>query len=55
VLSPNDVRREEGWPRSNDPTADLIAPPNTSANAGALRGIIPTDCPGSETAPKLIR
>jgi hypothetical protein len=27
VLSPNDVRREEGWPASTDPTADSIAPP----------------------------
>jgi hypothetical protein len=27
VLSPNDVRREEGWPASNDPTADSIQPP----------------------------
>src|SRR5258708_2364848 len=27
VLSPNDVRREEGWPASNDPTADSIEPP----------------------------
>jgi hypothetical protein len=25
VLSPNDVRREEGWPASNDPLADSIA------------------------------
>ena len=27
VLSPNDVRREEGWPASSDPTADSIEPP----------------------------
>src|SRR5262245_55260254 len=27
VLSPNDVRLEEGWPASNDPTADSIEPP----------------------------
>jgi hypothetical protein len=27
VLSPNDVRREEGWPASNDPTANSIEPP----------------------------
>lgn len=27
VLSPNDIRGEEGWPASNDPTADSIAPP----------------------------
>ena len=24
VLSPNDMRREDGWPASNDPTADSI-------------------------------
>jgi hypothetical protein len=33
VLSPNDVRREEDWPASNDPTADSIEPPNMSAQA----------------------
>jgi phage portal protein BeeE len=27
VLSPNDVRLEEGWPRSTDPTAHSIEPP----------------------------
>ena len=27
VLSPNDVRFEEGWPRSNNLTADSIEPP----------------------------
>ena len=27
MLSPNDVRREEGWPASSDPTADSIEPP----------------------------
>jgi hypothetical protein len=27
VLSPNDVRREEGWPASSDPTANSIEPP----------------------------
>jgi len=27
VLSPNDVRLEEGWPASTDPTADSIEPP----------------------------
>lgn len=26
-LSPNDCREETGWPRSTDPTADLIQPP----------------------------
>jgi hypothetical protein len=28
VLSPNDIRVEEGWPRSSDPTADSIEPPS---------------------------
>jgi hypothetical protein len=27
VLSPNDVRTEEGWPCSSDPTSDSIQPP----------------------------
>jgi len=27
MLSPNDVRGEEGWPASNGPTADSIEPP----------------------------
>jgi hypothetical protein len=27
VLSPNDVRREEGWPARPDPTADSSEPP----------------------------
>jgi hypothetical protein len=27
VLSPNDGRREEGWPASTDPTADSNGPP----------------------------
>jgi hypothetical protein len=35
VLSPNDVRTEEGWPRSSDPTADGIEPP---AMGGAQPG-----------------
>jgi len=33
VLSPNDVRREEGWPASNDPTADSIEPPVAGGRA----------------------
>ena len=33
VLSPNDIRAEEDWPASTDPSADSIAPPNTSAAA----------------------
>jgi phage portal protein BeeE len=35
VLSPNDVRREEGWPASNDPTADSIEPPSRAASRRA--------------------
>jgi len=27
VLSPNDIRREEGWPASTDPTADSVDSP----------------------------
>lgn len=27
ILSPNEIRIEEGWPTSTDPTADLIEPP----------------------------
>jgi hypothetical protein len=33
MLSPNDVRLEEGWPASADPTPNSIAPPNASAAA----------------------
>jgi hypothetical protein len=31
VRSPNDSRLEEGWPASNDPTADSIEPPVANA------------------------
>jgi HK97 family phage portal protein len=31
VLSKNDIRGEENWPPSSDPSANSIAPPNTSA------------------------
>jgi hypothetical protein len=48
VLSPNDVRREEGWPASTDPTADSIAPPNTSAQAAA------SDQPPADNAGKFV-
>jgi hypothetical protein len=34
VLSPNDVRSEEGWPASTDPTADSIEPPAMGAKPG---------------------
>jgi len=33
VLSPNDVRREQGWPASTDPTADSIEPPVVGGKA----------------------
>jgi hypothetical protein len=33
VLSPNDVRIEEGWPASDDPTADSIMPPVAGGRA----------------------
>ncbi len=33
VLSPNEIRTEEGWPRSSDPSADQIAPPVMSQAA----------------------
>jgi hypothetical protein len=35
VLSPNDVRIEEGWPASCDPTADSIEPPVAGAKQPA--------------------
>jgi hypothetical protein len=48
ALSPNDVRVEEGWPASSDPTADSIAPPNTSAQAAA------SDSPPADAPAKII-
>jgi hypothetical protein len=42
VLSPNDVRREEGWPASTDPTADSIQPP---AMGGARPNVEPVNDP----------
>jgi len=33
VLSPNDVRLEEGWPASDDPTASSIEPPVAGGRA----------------------
>jgi hypothetical protein len=44
VLSPN-VRREEGWPASSDPTADSVAPPNTSAPSAPIEDEPPTPAP----------
>jgi hypothetical protein len=37
ILSPNEVRSEEGWPASSDPTADTIEPP-TMGRREAGRG-----------------
>jgi phage portal protein BeeE len=45
VLSPNDIRAEENWPPSSDPTADSIAPPNTSAQAVPIEDDPPTPTP----------
>ena len=33
VLSPNDIRTEESWPASSDPTADSIEPPGAGGRA----------------------
>jgi hypothetical protein len=45
--SPNDRRREECWPASNDPTADNIEPP-------AMGGVKPTaDGAGDKVAPSI--
>jgi hypothetical protein len=33
ILTANEVREEEGWQQSDDPLADTLAPPNTSAAA----------------------
>ena len=42
MLSPNDIRREEGWPDSDDPTGDSIEPP--------VAGGRPSDGAGPDTA-----
>ena len=47
MLSPNDVRREEGWPASTDPTADSIEPPV----AGGKPADDGTADPSAPTAP----
>jgi hypothetical protein len=48
VLSPNDIRGEEGWPASTDPTADSIEPPA----AGGKPATDPTaDEPSTPTPP----
>jgi hypothetical protein len=48
VLSPNDVRREEGWPASNDPTADSIEPPAMGGAKPGDGGDAPAPAPSDE-------
>jgi hypothetical protein len=48
VLSPNDVRREEGWPASSDPTADSIEPPAAGGKPADASGNDPTPAPPPE-------
>jgi hypothetical protein len=51
VLSPNDVRREEGWPASTDPTADSIEPPVAGGKpADASGDTPPTPAPDDKVA-----
>ena len=45
MLSPNDVRREEGWPASTDPTADSIEPPAAGGKPADASGNDPTPAP----------
>jgi hypothetical protein len=45
VLSPNDVRAEEGWPASTDETADSIAPPVTGGKPAAATDDEPKPTP----------
>ena len=47
MLSPNDVRREEGWPASNDPTANSIEPPISGGKPADTSGNDPTPAPPS--------
>jgi len=47
-LSPNDCREETGWPRSSDPTADLISPP-------VMGGAQPPGAPPGEGSDKIAR
>ena len=56
VLSPNDVRLEEGWPASDDPSADSIAPPQLG---GAVPGqgdeLKPAPPPSDDESDKIAR
>jgi HK97 family phage portal protein len=52
VLSPNDVRAEEGWPASNDPTANSIEPPVSGGQpASDGTGDTPSAPPPADSAP----
>jgi hypothetical protein len=44
ILSPSEVGTEEGWLASSDPTADSIAPPNTSAQAVTSDNPLGVEC-----------
>jgi HK97 family phage portal protein len=58
VLSPNDVRREEGWPASSDPTADSIEPPISGgkpADATADEPPAPAPPPADDGGDKIAR
>ena len=59
MLSANEVRAEEGWPASTDPTADLIAPPVMGgARAAGAEGDeqpTPSTLAGDDEADKIAR
>jgi len=48
VLSLNNMRREEGWPASNDPTSDSIEPPVAGGKPADASGNDPTPAPPPE-------
>jgi hypothetical protein len=45
IRSPNEVRAEEGWPPSTDPTADSIEPPISGGKPADAT--TPTDTPAA--------
>jgi hypothetical protein len=54
VLSPNDVRREEGWPASTNPTADSIEPPVSGGKpADATADDTPAHAPTADEPAKV--
>ena len=60
MLSPNEIRLEEGWPASDDPTADSIAPPvagGRAADGGAGEAFAsPSEpAPSSDNTDKIAR